>query len=431
MAAPSFRSVGAFASGAGPSVTPGLPSGWQADDLFLMFAGFGRMQTDPVISTPAGWNLLYSGNLVCPLVFWRVATGSETAPTLTVANVTALNARIIAIRNVRPTDWLDAEMTATGTSSTAFSIPAGNGTSGPEELVVAAVWGFTDINSTNQIIGWSAPGVSSWTERCDNWSAAGSGYGGFAVATGTRAASGDIGQISGNLDNATPWRAYRFAIRPVPTTMIASGSIAGQKLKAPAAMVGLGAKAAVVLPGCAITSPLAETASRVSIAAAMPEFGVTLPVASAATGAAVSADLPATTLTAPEAMAGTVTLASGDVPGCLVYAPSGDARTGASADGAMPATTLTAPEAMAGARIAVAAPLPGVAVGRPEASASVSVAFNWSPPRILCSPPQGFVRSPAVTPVERRAIVPTSRLATRRTSVPVSRLSGRRAQIQE
>jgi hypothetical protein len=316
MTAPTFRSAGAFASGAGPSVTPGLPSGWQAGDLFLMFAGFGRAQTDPVISTPSGWTLLYQAGLACPLVFYRRATSSESAPTLTIANATAVNARIIAIRGANATDWLDAEMSGSSGSSTAFSIAAGNGTERADELVIAAVWWFTSTTSA-QASGWSAPGLGTLTEYCDNSSNDGSGYGGFAVVGAPKSTAGDPGAISGTLATASPWQVYRFAIRPVTVEVN------------------------VALPAIIMSSAQASVSGSTSVDVALPAITMTAPEAEAQGASGIIGGLPTITMTAPAA---TVSIGSTPTPtptpsgapsvrrGCLVHIQPYDITGGARAD---------------------------------------------------------------------------------------------------
>lgn len=85
---PYFRSAGVHASGIG-NVTPALPVGWQENDIFILSVN----SSNEAISAPAGWTEVSASpqgtgtavtiGAVRLAVFWRRATSSESAPTVT------------------------------------------------------------------------------------------------------------------------------------------------------------------------------------------------------------------------------------------------------------------------------------------------------------------------------------------------------------
>lgn len=99
----SFVSVGTVAHAVNASVTPGLPAGHAAGDVLLMPAVI-RNSGAGTPNTPAGWSkLLDMSNFV---LFGKVDSGAEVAPTVTFAGGVALadtTAQIAAFRGVQLT----------------------------------------------------------------------------------------------------------------------------------------------------------------------------------------------------------------------------------------------------------------------------------------------------------------------------------------
>lgn len=82
-----FRSVGAEATGTA-AVVPGLPAGWQEDDILILFVN----SANEAIATPGGWTEVSASpqgtgtgataGAVRLGVFWKRATSGEVAPTV-------------------------------------------------------------------------------------------------------------------------------------------------------------------------------------------------------------------------------------------------------------------------------------------------------------------------------------------------------------
>lgn len=103
-------------AGTGVNPTPGLPAGWATGDLLVMCGTSGSSWTDP-----AGWTIaLNSATNPRPAMWYKIAAGGESAPTLTNANSASI-AAIAAFRgvNATPLDVLGTNnATATTTSLT-------------------------------------------------------------------------------------------------------------------------------------------------------------------------------------------------------------------------------------------------------------------------------------------------------------------------
>lgn len=78
-----FRAAGTAASGLGAQ-SPGLPAGWQADDIHILAA----VRDQPTsFSVPSGWTSIFggavtSGSWLYAVVCWRRAVGGDTAPSI-------------------------------------------------------------------------------------------------------------------------------------------------------------------------------------------------------------------------------------------------------------------------------------------------------------------------------------------------------------
>ncbi len=97
---PTFVAMGAIATAGSGDVTPALPTGWVAGDIFICTIA----SLDNVSSTmPAGWTTLQSGtNSGASLrgtTFWRRAVGGDTDPLVTHTAGSTINAAISAYRN--------------------------------------------------------------------------------------------------------------------------------------------------------------------------------------------------------------------------------------------------------------------------------------------------------------------------------------------
>jgi hypothetical protein len=102
----SFKSVGTFAQGGNPaSITPPLPTGLASGDMMLCFVGGKDVNSNQTINN--SWISLgkftngtgasqQDGGSMFMSVFYKIHTGTETAPTVTGSNYQAVGGIIIA-----------------------------------------------------------------------------------------------------------------------------------------------------------------------------------------------------------------------------------------------------------------------------------------------------------------------------------------------
>jgi len=191
MAMPTVVAVGVVASGTG-NITPGLPTGWAQDDIFVLAVESENQLVNP----PTGYAILNSGTVIVSTgtvtrltVFWKRATASETAPTVTDPGNHAIG-RIIAVRGC-VTSGNPWNITATATelvSDTSVSIP-GATTTAADCLILAVFTTGTDVSSTVHVTGWANASLANVVERMDNWTSNGLG-GGLGMASGEKSAAG-------------------------------------------------------------------------------------------------------------------------------------------------------------------------------------------------------------------------------------------------
>ena len=220
MAAPAFRAAGAKATGT-TSCIPALPTGWQANDIFLCFIETGNQ----VATMSAGWLAVTGspqgvgtapGDPATRLtVFWRRAVLGDAAPTVSVATGNHIIAFIIAysgsITSGNPWDITAGD--TLGSSAQAVSIP-GATTTVPECLVVVAVSNMTDSN-TAQTSGWTNANLTGLVEHTntDQNTTTGNG-GGVGVADGIKAAAGAYGTTTATLVTASYQGRLSIALKP-------------------------------------------------------------------------------------------------------------------------------------------------------------------------------------------------------------------------
>jgi len=191
MAMPTVVAVGAVALGTA-NITPGLPTGWAQDDIFVLAVESENQLVNP----PTGYAILNSGTVIVSTgtvtrltVFWKRATASEVAPTVTDPGNHAIG-RIIAVWGC-VTSGNPWNITATATelvSDTSVSIP-GATTTAADCLILAVFTTGTDVTSTVHATGWANASLANVVERMDNWTASGLG-GGLGMASGEKATAG-------------------------------------------------------------------------------------------------------------------------------------------------------------------------------------------------------------------------------------------------
>lgn len=226
---PTFLSAGSLASGTG-DVVPGLPPGTRLNDILLLFVE----SANEAVSTPSGYTAVAdspqgtgtAGDAAATRlsVFWKRATATETAPTVTDPGDHAV-AQILAFRGCvdsgNPWDVTSGDVQAS--AQTGVSIP-GDTTTVANCLVVLAVSNATDT-ATAQTSGYTNTDLANLTERTDRNSTQGNG-GGFAVITGEKAAAGAYGATTATLATSSTQGRMSIALKPAAITWTASaGSI--------------------------------------------------------------------------------------------------------------------------------------------------------------------------------------------------------------
>jgi len=213
----SYVGAGAKASGTG-AVTPALPTGWQANDIFLLFCETANQ----AVTAPTGWTAVANSpqgtgtaggtSSTCLTIFWRRATSSETAPTIADPG-DHICAGILAFRNVVETGnpWDVTAGDVLTTASTSVTIP-GATTTVPGCMVVVAVATGPDT-TTSQCSGWTNPNLSGLAQKVDYYTNSGNG-GGFGVAAGTMTNAGNYGSTTATVATSFVQGRISIALKP-------------------------------------------------------------------------------------------------------------------------------------------------------------------------------------------------------------------------
>jgi hypothetical protein len=236
MGMPTIVAVGTVGTATTGACVPGLPAGWVADHIHLLFVeaaneplntitGFTRIGSTAVVQ---------STGLVTDLsAFWRRAVAGDTAPSITSSPQNHLIARIIGVSGA-VTAGSPISIFTTGldnTTGTTFSIP-GATTTAANCLIFAALSTGTDANSTTMATGWTNANLTSITEDIDNWTTSGNG-GGIAVAHGGKVAPGAYGTMTGSITTGNTKAFLSFAVRGVGPEGDAFSYVAGMRGNGP------------------------------------------------------------------------------------------------------------------------------------------------------------------------------------------------------
>lgn len=151
------------------SLSPGLPSGWQANDLhLLLFSNFGGTNSRTP-SPPSGWSTLPSGTnywqngTASMCLYYRVAQAGDSAPTLSLSGTGASNdTQCSRIFGFRPTSGRTPTVDVVGSTSTnasADNVGPITGITATSGRLIIIVGGKTnDWNGTATLSGWSLAG---------------------------------------------------------------------------------------------------------------------------------------------------------------------------------------------------------------------------------------------------------------------------------
>lgn len=224
MAAPALRAVGSTASGTGDVVT-NLPAGVQEDDILILAV---ETATESV-STPSGWSIVtespqtLTGNSSKLSVFWKRATTSESAPTITDPGDHA-HTVIFAFSGCK-------------TSGNPWNTTAGNTYSGSADPTWPAVTTTVDdcyvLNigtnyldgTTAQILNWANASLVSITELVDVATSVGNG-GAIFAAGGVKTTAGAVSGTTANAVLHSGFTYLTIALSP-PTNQDVTKSTSG------------------------------------------------------------------------------------------------------------------------------------------------------------------------------------------------------------
>ncbi len=183
--------AGAIASAANNSVSPGLPSGWAANDILICVVS-SHDNNSATITNPSGWAAWESGKSngtkLQFSVFWKRATSSETAPTVSHSSFGSyIDAVIVAYRGCvtsgDPSDVIGTTVATTPANANENFSTAGITTTIAGDMVIEI--GSPQINTASG----TYTGTPTPTERVDGPNSA--NYNQLIVADFAMAAAGN------------------------------------------------------------------------------------------------------------------------------------------------------------------------------------------------------------------------------------------------
>jgi hypothetical protein len=215
-----FVSAGESAAGTG-NVTPGLPSGWAENDIFVLFVETSPGEVPP---TPSGWISKYDltrASYSKLTVFWRRATSSESAPTITDPGNHAL-AIIVAFRGcVKGEDPWGSTSEYLNVSAASVTWPAITTT-----VNSCMVLNLVSSGSVRTQADWANASLTGLAERVDVSTTEG-GNGSLAMASGILATAGSSGGTNATANTTSYRRLSTVYLRPyIEAISVASGSFA-------------------------------------------------------------------------------------------------------------------------------------------------------------------------------------------------------------
>lgn len=366
-AAPQFVGLGTAASSATTTaLSPGLPTGWAEDDLFILY---GTMNNNTAPTTPSGWTILSDGVTSVAgnngtgqryAAFYRFATASESAPSVAHTGNVSKIWRIAAFRGVDPTTPFHKLSVSANASSTTIATSGVTSTIGHTLGVMLGLYNDNPTAATTPT-DWTQPtgslvNTSSGSDSAlvlfyRQFSTAGS-YGSPSSVTSGAAANVNVGVLIGLAPLATGDVTVNAVTPTVTSTAAAASILTGSSLTGVAGTATSAAQ--VATPGIGISVTAVSGAVTSAAAAASVVTGASVPGEDAAASAAALAATPAGGLTIP-GEDGTATAA----------APTAAVVLGAS---------VTAEDGSASAVAPVASVVTGAIVGAGVASASAASA---------------------------------------------------------
>lgn len=244
MAAPTYVATGTFSHGSG-SLSPGLPTGWAQDDIFLLVVHARGSSIS--IAAPSGWTNLtgspaaHGFALETIAVMWKRAGSSESAPSVADPGGTYAGARISAFRGCptsgNPWDVAGSHVGHDFASSLSIS---GVTTTVASTLIAVHVGVFDDVSFS----GWSNGNLTSVTERMDG--SAGANFISIGMATGVKATASATGSTSLSISTSSYPVGHTVALKGVDAGTEASAGTVSNTATVNAPRGGVGAKAQVI-----------------------------------------------------------------------------------------------------------------------------------------------------------------------------------------
>jgi hypothetical protein len=222
MPTPTVVGVGAAsATTATTTMTPGFPASLLQDDLLVCLAESvgGQFYT-----LPTGWAQVTGSPLnidttTCLTVAWRRFTTGLTAPAWTLTGGNHAVGRIIGIRGVQTAGnpWVVTPTTSPdSTVNTVATWPALTTTS-IENLILFCIATGRDLASTANLGAMTGgTGLTTITERMDNWVATGTG-GGIGLVTAEKLTAGTTGAPTATMGTNEPRAMMTLALVPAAT----------------------------------------------------------------------------------------------------------------------------------------------------------------------------------------------------------------------
>lgn len=221
MASPTFQAVGTLADANSGDITPALPVGYQADDIFILSVSL-HSDASKTVSTPSGWtefvNVERSDAAATfiyqrQLLYWRRSTATESAPTVTIPTG-GLWSVIGAIAGFRGAVTSGDPIEATATDSNdAFANWTAPAIAPATPDTIAVIIGCGSDNGTNS----TTP--AGYTERWDYGTALSADSDNFGL-TQELASTATVGPFSGTTTDAPYLITTHFNIKSTGAAII-------------------------------------------------------------------------------------------------------------------------------------------------------------------------------------------------------------------
>lgn len=215
------RAVGTVATATTGAAAPGLPAGFQADDIHVLVI---ETENEP-IPAMSGWNNVGAGtvNLATGVVTaltirWRRAVGGDTTPSVPASTGAAAGkhtiCRVIGFSGCETNgDPWDVTLFGTeNTVDTTVSFPNPPSTTRDNDMVVHVVTTGQDTNTAQSSGAGTNAALTGLANQMNNWSTAGGG-GGFAMITGILPTAGSIGITTTTVTTANVKALFTGALK--------------------------------------------------------------------------------------------------------------------------------------------------------------------------------------------------------------------------